>query len=564
MRVPTRDRLLGLGIALAATFSLVAAGAAGAQADADAGTPWFRDDAAASGLDFRHVTGAKPERPYFPEIVGGGGALYDLDDDGDLDAYLVQSGTLYEPGSAAGRNRLYWNQGNGTFVDGTEGSGADDRGYGMGATVGDFDGDGDPDLYVTNCGPNALLRNDGGGRFVDVTAASGTGDPGWGTSAAFADLDLDGDLDLFVANYVTWSLETEIDCVGPAGDLGYCVPTHYDSPSRDTLYRNNGDGTFTDVSETAGMVGTFGNGLGVVCADVTGDGLPEIIVANDKLFDHLWINEGNLQFQEDALIRGCACDEDGYAKAGMGMAIVDYDDDGDRDFLVVNFSQETDSYYENEGDGYFFDRSVSIGLGFKTKKYTRFGVGFRDFNNDGRLDLYFANGRVTLPSGSYQGDPFGETNLLFAGQADGTLDEVLPRGGTAAEQKLTSRAAIFGDVDNDGGVDVLVVNRDGPVQMLRNVRERGAWAGFRVRERSGADALGAALTLQVGAATVHRDVISAQSYLAASDPRVHLGLAGAKQVDSVVVRWTDGQEESFGAFPAGSYHLLERGTGTPR
>jgi hypothetical protein len=540
-----------------AAIALTAPGLAAAQE----GPVWFEDVAATVGLDFRHVSGARPERPYFPEIVGGGGALCDLDGDGDVDAYLVQSGTLWEPESNAARNRLYRNRGDGTFEEVTAGSGADDRGYGMGVTVGDHDGDGDADLYVTNYGPNRLLRNDGEFRFTDVTEEAGVGDPGWSMSASFSDLDADGDLDLFVTNYVTWTKETQLDCRDAAGKLGYCVPTHYNAPSRDTLYRNDGDGTFTDISETAGMAGSYGNGLGVFCADMTGDDRPDIFVANDKLLDHLWVNDGDLQFTEDALIRGCACDEDGYAKAGMGVAVVDWDDDGDRDFLVVNFAHEADSFYENDG-GFFYDRSVSIGLGFKTRKYTRFGIGFRDFDNDGWLDLYLSNGRVTLPIVSKEsGDPFGEQNLLFAGTPERTLREVLPLGG-AAPAEYTSRAAIFGDIDDDGGIDVLVVNRDGPAQMLRNVvHDRGAWIGFRVRERSGADALGAVVTLDVGERTVQRDVLSAQSYLAASDPRVHVGLGEAEGAGNVRVRWTDGTIETFGDRPAGAYHELRRGAG---
>ncbi len=548
-------------IRIAAAIALGStAGDAAAQAEP---VPWFENVTASCGIDFRHDTGADPTRPYFPETVGGGGALADLDGDGDLDAYLVQCGSLREPGGDRGRNRLYLNRGDGTFEDVTDGSGADDRGYGMGVAVGDYDGDGDEDLYVTNYGANALFRNEGDGRFTDVTETAGVGDPGWGTSASFADLDGDGDLDLFVTNYVTWSVETEIDCFNVAGEPDYCVPTHYQSPSRDTLYRNDGDGTFTDVSESSGIHSSFGNGLGVVVADVTGDDRPDIFVANDKLFDHLWVNEGDLVFTEDALLRGCACDEDGYAKAGMGVAAVDWDEDGDRDLFVVNFANETDSYYDNDGTGFFFDRSVAIGLGFRTRKYTRFGVGFRDFDNDGHRDVYFANGRVAMPTGERpEGDPYEEPNLLFRGTEEDVLVEVEPMGGTGPEA-FTSRAAIFGDVDDDGGMDVLVVNRDGPVQMLRNVHpERGAWIGFDVKTPQGAAALGAWVTYSIDGQPRRRDVISGQSYLAASDPRVHVGLGSADGVTDVIVHWPDGTTEPFGDLPAGSWHELVRGAGS--
>jgi enediyne biosynthesis protein E4 len=528
-----------------------------------AGEPWFRDTRDETGPDFRHHTGARPERPYFPEIAGGGGALVDVDGDGDLDAYLVQSGSLYEPGGDVCRNRLYLNDGTGRFTDATDGSGADDRGFGMGVAAGDYDGDGDTDLYVTNVRANALLRNDGGGHFTDVTAAAAVGDTSWSTSAAFADLDLDGDLDLYVANYVNWTMATELDCPHPTGNLDYCDPTHYNAPSRDTLYRNEGNGTFTDVSESAGMGGTYGNGLGVMCADVTGDDLPEIIVANDRVFDNLWVNHGDLTFTEDALFRGCACDDDGYPKAGMGMSIIDYDNDGDRDFLVVNYAKETDSFYENDGSGFFLDRAAAIGVGFKTKQFTRFGVGFGDFDNDGRTDIYYANGRATRPRADYRtdGDPFAEPNLLFRGLEGGKVEEVLPRGGNGPAE-YTSRAAVFGDVDNDGGLDVLVVNRDGPVQMLHNVKkDRGNWIGFRVRQPSGGDALGATVVVTLDGQPIQRDALSAQSYLAASDPRPRFGLGRAAGVQAVKVHWPGGAWEEFGDFPAGAYHDLVRGTG---
>ena len=517
---------------------------------------WLQDVAKASGLDFTHVSGHR-ERPYFPEIMGGGGALFDMDGDGDLDAYLVQSGSLYEPGSEAARNRLFRNRGDGTFEDVTDGSGADDRGYGMGVAVGDHDDDGDPDLYVTNYGPNVLLRNDGDGRFTDVTDAAGVGDDGWGVSAAFVDLDADGDLDLFLVNYVVWSMETELDCKNSLGELDYCLPTNYQAPGRDTLYRNDG-GTFVDASESAGLGAAFGYGLGTVCTDFDGDGLPDIFVANDSVFNQLWMNQGGLVFEEDALLRGCAVDEDGFMKAGMGVMAIDYDDDGDRDLLVVNLERQSDSYYENDG-GFFSDRSAVVGLGAVSRRFTRFGAGFHDFDDDGWLDLYLANGRV-LSSPEPEGpDPYAEVNLLLRGGPDRKLTEVSLIGGTSEPLAYTSRGAAFGDVDGDGGVDVLVVNRDGPAQLLRNVKDdRGNWIAFRVRERSGRNALGAIVEVKLGDRTISRDVISAYSYIAASDPAVHVGLGEAAGVDEVTVRWVDGEEQSFGALEGGRMHELRR------
>ncbi len=520
---------------------------------------WFEDVAQRSGLDFRHVSGHR-ERPYFPEIMGGGAALLDMDDDGDLDLHLVQGGSLYEPGSDAGRDRLYRNRGDGTFDDVTEGSGADDRGYGMGCAVGDYDEDGDPDLYVTNFGPDTLLRNDGGGKFTDVTKEAGVGDPAWGTSATFADLDADGDLDLYVANYVNWTMANEIDCPNSFGQLDYCLPTNYKSPARDTLYRNDG-GRFTDVSDAAGLGADLAYGLGVVATDFDSDGRIDVFVANDSVFNQLWMNQGGLRFVNEALMRGCAVDENGTAKAGMGTTAIDLDLDLDRDLLVVNLFRQSDSYFENEG-GFFTDRTARVGLGAVSRGLTRFGTGIFDFDHDGILDLYTACGRVEAALEPETEDPYAEPSLLLRGKSVGTFEAVTPIGGTKERRPFTSRGAAFGDVNGDGGVDIVVVNRDGPVQLLRNARAgRGHWILVRARERSGRDALGAAVTLTAGGRTIARDVISGSSYCAANDPRVHVGLGSVSRVDDVTVTWVGGEKETFGSFDADRVVELRRGAG---
>ena len=527
-------------------------------APAPSADAWFEDIAPTAGLAFHHVSGHR-EKHYFPEIMGGGGALFDMDGDWDLDVYLVQSGSLYEPGSDAARNRLFENLGDGTFRDVTEASGTGDRGYGMGVAVGDYDGDGDEDLYVTNYGANALLRNDGGGRFTDATAASGAGDAGWGVSATFSDLDADGDLDLFVVNYVNWSMETELECPNALGEPDFCLPTNYEKPGRDTYLRNDGGGTFTDVSDDAGLRGAFGYGLGVVSVDFDGDGSLDVFVANDTVLNQLWLNRGDGTFIEDALLRGCAVDEDGMAKAGMGVVAVDYDDDADQDLLVVNLEREADSYYENDG-GFFYDRTVTVGLGAASQKYTRFGVGFSDFDNDGWLDLYQANGRVVRSSSSGTNDPYAEPNLLYQGGPDRKLRTVTPTGGTDVPLVYTSRAAAFGDVDGDGGVDVLVVNRDGPAQLLRNVRQaRGNWIALDVRERGGRSALGATVSIRLGDRTITRTVLSGSSYAAASSPVVHVGLGERDTVDGAAIRWVDGATDSWEALAANQTHVIRRG-----
>jgi hypothetical protein len=521
---------------------------------------WFEDVSRRSGVEFAHRSG-RQEKPYFPEIMGGGCAIFDLEGDGDQDLYLVQSGSLHERGGEDARNRLYRNRGDGRFDDISDGSGADDRGYGMGVAAGDYDDDGDTDLYVTNVGPNVLLRNEGDGHFTDVTAAANVGHAGWGTSAAFADLDADGDLDLFVANYVDWSRESERACLNAFGVPDYCLPLSYEAPSPSALYRNEGNGTFTDVSDASGIGAVTGYGLGVACADFDGDGRIDVFVANDSVFNQLWINRGGLVFEDEALLRGCAVDEDGLAKAGMGVMAFDGDDDGDQDLFVANLERQSDSYYANE-KGTFHDRTALAGLGIRSRAFTRFGLGFQDFDQDGWLDLYVATGRVTLPPEPVEGDPYAEPDLLFRGARNGVMNEVLPAGGTAEAAVFTGRGVAFGDLDGDGAVDVVVANRDGPAQVLRNVvAARGKRVTLRVLERSGRDALGARVVVRLGDRVITRLVQSGYSYLAASDPAVHVGLGEAEGIEAVSVFWVDGEESVFGPRAAGQTHVLRRAGG---
>ena len=480
-------------------------------------TPWFEDVADASGVDFTFVSGAEG-RYYQPEITAGGVALFDADGDGDLDAYFIQGGSITAPGSGP-PNQLFENDGTGTFTDVTASSGTGDRGYGMGVACGDYDNDGDTDLFISNIGPNVLFRNEGDGTFTDVSVAAGVDGDGWGASAAFCDFDLDGDLDLYVSNYMNWSIATERDCYNPMGGIDYCAPAAYEAPARDLLYRNDGDGTFTDVTESAGVTTGFGNGLGVLWGDFTGDGWPDVFVANDGNPDQLWANQGDGTFRDIGMEVGCALDQEGIAKAGMGVTAADIDEDGDLDVLVCNLAGESDSLFINDG-AFFADRTAQYGLRIPSRSYTRFGMAWIDFDNDGMLDLYQANGRVVVQDTSLAEDPYAEPNLLLAGQPSERLvfDEVLPRGGTAEPLIHTSRGAAFGDIDNDGRVDILVVNRDGPAYVLRNRSAPRNWALLRVVNRDGADAIGATVTVRIGERTIVRDVRPGYSYLASNDP----------------------------------------------
>jgi hypothetical protein len=543
--------------------SLAALGCGRSPAAAPAGSAeavrWFEDIAERAGVRFVHRSGHR-DRFDLPEIMGGGAALFDMDNDGDLDLYLVQSGSLSSPDKAPG-NRLYRNRGDGTFEDVTTGSGADVAGYGMGVAAGDFDNDGNVDLYVTNLGANVLLKGDGRGHFTDVTAKAGVASSGWSTSAAFLDYDADGYLDLFVVHYLHWQPASEVECYSLTGVRDYCSPRTYDLPSSATLYHNNGDGTFTDVSDRAGLRAAVGNGLGVVAGDVNGDGRIDIFVANDGTPNQLWINKGDGRFEDAALVMGCAIDLDGKPKAGMGVHMADVDGDGDDDLLVVNLDGESDSFYRNEKT-FFRDDTAVVGLRTVSRPFTRFGTALLDFDNDGLLDLYEANGRVGRQSELYSSDPYAEPNLLFRGLAGPRFEEVKPRGGTRSVLVGTSRAAAFGDIDNDGGIDIVVVNRDARAYVLHNVvGGRGHWIMFRVIDEHVRDALGAVVTMTAGSRAITRSVRSAYSYLASNDPRVHVGLGQETMARDVAVRWPDGSRERFGDVAVDRVVELRRGTG---
>ena len=547
--------------ALAVAVAAGILGNAAATVDEDE-RAWFRSEGPERGLRFAHVSGHVPGRYLFPEIHAGGAALFDADADGDLDVYLVQSGGLEVDPAARPGNRLFLNRGDGTFTDATADSGAQDRGYGMGVTAGDYDGDGLVDLYVTNVGPNVLLRNLGQGRFEDMTRTAGVAGDGWSSSAAFVDYDLDGDLDLFVVHYLNWTVAGEADCFDAAGRPDYCGPAKYDSPAADVLYRNDGEGRFTEVTVAAGLDLSSGTGLGVVSGDFDANGWPDLFVANDNMLDQLWLNQGDGTFRDDAVFWGSAADSSGKPKAGMGVSAADVDDDGDLDLVVCNLAGETDSLFLNQGS-YFVDRTGASGLAAISRSLTRFGMGWQDFDNDGILDLFQANGAIARQGRIYRpDDPYAEPNLLIRGRSGLRYREVLPRGGTAELIIETSRGAAFGDVDGDGGVDVLVVNRDGSPDLLMNrAPGRGRWLMVSVGSEEGSPALGAMVVATVGGRRLRRAIAAAYSYQTASDPTAHFGLGAAERVEQLEVIWPDGTCEAFGAQPAGRVLRVRRGEG---
>ncbi|MEW6160906.1 MAG: CRTAC1 family protein [Verrucomicrobiota bacterium] len=528
---------------------------------APAAAVWFEEISKNSGLDFQHVSGHQ-KRFLIPEMETGGVGLLDFDNDGWLDIYCVQGGSLYPNATHRPGNKLYRNLGQWRFVDVTGTAGVGDNGYGMGCVCADFDNDGDIDLYVTNVGPNVLYRNNGDGTFRDWTQASGTGHTGWGTSGAFFDYDLDGNLDLVIANYLNWSIDREVECFSHGGQPDYCSPMNYRAPAMDTLYHNEGNGTFRDVTIEAGLDKAYGNGLGVVCADFDRDGRADIFVANDAMPNQLWMNRGDGKFVDEALLRGCAVNRMGITEAGMGVAAVDLFQRGWLDIFVTHLVGEGNRLWVNT-NGFFNDWVTPKGPGAPSLLYTGFGVIFEDFDNDGELDMYAANGRVKLGPRSHDpADPYAEPNNLLRGLGQGDFAEVLPHGGTQPPLIATSRAVAAGDLDNDGAVDLVVINRDGPAHLLRNVAARQkSWLGLRVLNRKGHDAIGAMVRLEAGGRIQWRQVNPHQSYCASNDPRIHFGLGDAPQVDRLRVEWPGGETESFGPFHARQYVVVRQGAG---
>ncbi len=537
-----------------------------------ADSPLFREGAASAGLAFRHVSGAAG-RYHLPEIMGAGGALFDYDVDGDLDVLLLQGRSLEGREAQTDSHRLFRNDlpaSGGVpstlrLTDVTARAGFARGDYGMGAAVGDYDNDGDPDFYVTNYGPNRLYRNNRDGTFTDVTRAAGNGldDPRWSTSASFSDYDADGDLDLFVANYVDFTVAGAKRCYDPTGARDYCGPLQF-RPVPDRLFRNNGDGTFTNVSESSGITSADGPGLGVVGADFNQDGRSDFYIANDGVANQLWLNQGDGRFVDDALLAGVAYNGEGGPEGSMGVAVGDADNDGDLDIVVSNITRESHAFYRNLGRGAFEDARVAAGLATPTASYTGFGTDWFDYDQDGRLDLFVANGAVTILE-VLRGDPFPfrQRNQLLRNLGGGRFEDVTRGAGAAFELSEVSRGAAFGDIDNDGDVDVLVTNNGGPVRLLLNqTASRNHWLQVRLEGvEDNRQGLGARVGLRRDdGTTIWRRARTDGSYLSASDPRVHFGL-GLTAVEAVVVEWPRGLKETWTDITPNRIVTLRQGSG---
>lgn len=532
------------------------------------------DAALKTGLTFKHFIGATGDY-LLPENMSGGVALFDYDQDGDLDVFFTQGamlGTTEDPREALyppptdqwPQHRLYRNEliptGRLLFRDVTLAAGLTVTNYGMGVAVGDIDNNGYPDLYVTGIERNVLLHNLGNGTFRDITNTAGVKGSDWSTSASFVDFDNDGDLDLYVARYVHFSTSVRNVCRDSAGRRDYCNPASY-VPLASMLFRNDGGLRFTDVTTPSGIGGAVGRGLGVISTDADGDGLMDIFVANDGTPNHLWMNKGNGRFADEAVDRGVAYGGDGQTEAGMGVAAADIDDDGDEDLFVTHLEREQHRLYINLGDGTFEDRTARSGLW--TARFTGFGTGWFDYDNDGFLDLFVANGAVhivdTQPRILY---PYMQPNQLFRSIGVGKfVEESLPED----DSRLgVHRGAAFGDIDNDGDIDIVVANNNGHARLLLNASAPSQqWLSVRLVGR-GSNRMGIGSQVGVsrsGHRTLWRRARTDGSYLSSNDVRVQFGLKKTPGPVDVYVQWPSGKAEIWERVKTGIVLVLTEGSG---
>jgi hypothetical protein len=530
-------------------------------------TAWFVDRAEETGIRFTHANGMSGTFAY-PEIIGSGAAMFDMDNDGDLDVFLVQY---------VGESRLFRNDlsnGRLAFTDVTATSGIVTHGNGMGVAAGDFNNDGCVDLYLTYVGTNQLYRNNCDGTFTDVSKASRTDTTGWSVSASWVDYDRDGWPDLFVGSYVRWNEAAGAPCHAASGRPDYCSPNVYQPlPSR--LYHNNRDGTFTDVTAKAGLAAEYGPALGASTADFDNDGWMDIYVANDGQANQLWINGHDGTFRNAGSRSGASLDAGGKAKGSMGVDAGDFDNDGDEDLFMTELTGEGANFFVNQGGAAFEERGVSSRLNSLTASRTGFGAAWLDVDNDGWLDLLTVNGAVqTIEALARVKDPFPfhQRKQLVRNTGNGRFEDATDRAGPAFELSEVGRGAAFGDIDNDGDVDVLVNNNNGvPRLLINNVGNRNHWMGLRLVIRSpegsrsgfgSRDAIGARVQItREDGTSLWRRARADGSYASANDPRVLAGLGQSARAPRVRVIWPDGKTEEWNAVEADRYTTLNEGTG---
>ena len=504
----------------------------------------FTDVTEMAGIQFRHIAGLS-ERKHLIETMGAGAVFFDYDNDGDVDLYVVNSG--YVPGTGhentVGQNRLYRNNGDGTFTDVTKASGTGDTSYGMGANAADYDNDGDQDLYVTNFGQNLLYRNNGDGTFTDVAKQARVGDASWGVSCAFVDINRDSQLDLYVVNYVEYDLSMKPCLNNDKGILEYCHPRYFNGKA-DTLYRNNGDGTFSNITKKAGVYNpTEGLGLGVAVGDYNNDGWPDIYVANDTTRNFLYRNRGDGTFTDVGLISGTGYNQSGLPEGGMGVDFGDYNHDGWLDLFVTNSSSETNTLYKNNGDGTFTDVTASVGLAESSYLMLAFGTKFFDYDNDSDLDIFVVNGHLQPDIERLSSHTtYAQSDQLYQNRGDGTYAELSDSLGGYFSERYVGRGAAFADYDNDGDMDVFIVNSDQRAVLLRNdVGNRNNWIRIQlVGTKSNRDGIGARVGVRCGERRQIPEVHSGSSYASGSDRRLLFGLGAAEKIDQIVVRWPSG------------------------
>jgi enediyne biosynthesis protein E4 len=531
--------------------------------------PFTEIPASASGITWTHSSGHSAEK-YLPESTGAGCAFLDFDNDGWMDIYLVNSGPcdFYTPPHPL-RNALYRNNRDGTFTDVTEKAGVAAGGYGMGAAVGDYNADGFPDLYVTQYGRSILYRNNGDGTFTDVTAKAGVAAPGWASSAVWFDYDNDGRLDLFVCRFVEFSKTIHHKCGDPsnpalAGQAEYCYPKIY-APMPSWLFHNNGDGTFTDVSQECGIADNPGKSWGVVATDINNDGWMDLFVANDTVANFLFVNRKGKRFEEIGFTAGVAFGEQGKARSGMGVDSADFNQDGWMDLFVTNMDHELYALYQNRRDETFDDKTAATGVAKVTQLMSGWGVKFFDYDNDGNLDLFIANGHPDDLIDKIYPNVFYREPLLLLQNTGAGFKNISPDSGPAFARPMAGRGLALGDFNNDGAVDVLVSNNDEPPLLLRNEAGReNHWLGVRlVGKKANIDAIGARITYQSGDLRRTAAKVGGGSYLSSHDPRIVLGLGKRAKIDWIEVKWPlpSTAVERFTDLPIDRYIAIVEGTG---